>query len=119
MPAQPKTRCTEVKTKSLDAVAMARAEVLRHDARAKAEAETARKTAAEKMAETERSTRVREEERRELLKKLDRVPVAERERFREEERVVALGRNLAAKIRQKETPRPNLGALFGIDLEET
>lgn len=65
-------------------------------------AESARR-AAERI-EVERQARIREEERRALLKRLDKMPSDKRARYLEEERILAWGRSIIVKL--KDDPPP-------------
>lgn len=80
----------------------------------------AREEAATRLAEAERvarDARVREEERRALLARVARVPAADRARFLEEERLVARGREMAARLRREGGGESAVDlSVFGIDL---
>jgi len=66
-----------------------------------------------------RARRLRDEEQRALMAKLDRMPAAERARFLEEEKIVARGRELAAKWRREgERAMIQLDlSMFGVEIE--
>ncbi len=69
-----------------------------------------------------RASRVREEERRATLARLAKVPAKDRDRFLEEERLVARAREAVAADLKKREEKPalvgDLGSLFGIEMED-
>lgn len=83
--------------------------------------EAERQALAEKREAERRAAAVREEERRALLAQIIRAPKEDRERLLEEGRLLARGRELAARLRRAGRPpldRAWIAEVFGISVED-
>lgn len=83
--------------------------------------EAERQALAEKKEAERRAAAVRDEERRALLAQVIRAPKEDRERLLEEARLVARGRDLAARLKRAACPhvdRAWVAEVFGISIED-